>query len=130
MKQFSILILVLVSTSIFAQKANYNIDKAVDDITKLYKLSDSQKTQYKDIVQTKFDSFAQVMKDTKDGKPNQASMDEASKKYDESFLAILTEDQKQIFYIQKRMAIGAKADRKAQSMKDIKQANQIQPAKQ
>lgn len=126
MKHFAILIFVLFTTSIFAQKAN--VDKAVNDITKLYKLSDSQKTQYKDIVQVKFDSFSDAMDESKSGKMDQEALDEASKKYDEAFLAILDDNQKQIFYIQKRMAVGAMADRKVQGKQEIKQAK-IQNAK-
>lgn len=130
MKHFSILMFVLLSTALFSQKASYNIDKAVNDITKLYNLSDSQKAQYKEIVTAKYKSFTKVRANNNDREANQEAIDEASKKYDDSFLAILDERQKEIFHIQKKMATGIKADRQAQSANDLLQRDQIKPKRQ
>jgi hypothetical protein len=105
MKYITFLVLCLLAISLSGQSNGYNIDKAVDKTSKLFNLDQSQKSAYKDILAKKIESYkaANITKDR-----DVDAIADADDAYDTSFLAILNDDQKELFKAQKVLTDSAK----------------------
>ena len=105
MKYITFLVLCLLAISLSGQSNGYNIDKAVDKTSKFFNLDQSQKTSYKDILTKKLESYkaANISKNR-----DVDAIAKADDAYNASFLAILNDDQKELFKAQKVLTDSAK----------------------
>lgn len=117
MKYIIFLTLCLLSISVTAQTVNYNIDRAAAKNVNLYSMDAGQASSYKEILRTKLNAYKAATSE-KDKSIDHEAIAEADKAYDESFMAILNDDQMQIFKIQQKMA------------EDIKSRSRITPQSQ
>lgn len=105
MKYITFLVLCLLAVSLSGQSNGYNIEKAVAKTANLFNLDQSQQSSYKDILTKKYESYKAANSATR---RDVDAIAKADKAYDASFLAILNDDQKELFKAQKVLTDSAK----------------------
>ena len=83
-------------TKSYLEKAKYNID--------LYKMNDTQKAEYLNIVKSKHVATTELKDQKMDQKSLQKKLREIENKYTKSFKAILNDDQRKILDMQLQKA--------------------------
>jgi len=116
MKYLSTLILVFIAIiSMVAQDSNNKLQEVIDKNIELYNLDVSQKVQYIEIANTKYESYNMAKANDPNFSYRSESLKKADKVYEEAFLSILNDEQKKIYQQQKAIAENAKANQKFQS---------------
>ena len=123
MKYLALILSLLFSASLVGQDKGYNVDKTVEKLSKLYNLTDAQKSQFKPILEAKLKVYSDMLeKSQKSTKKDidQKKIIEADNTYQKSVLAILDEDQKKAFINHQRISKGLIQSDKVMTQDEVK----------